>query len=83
MEVESPQLSEQAEAAATGIKILVTFTLEEEATPSKVTPPTVSPKGSKKKSRSPVTRVRPKLSKEPVRVVSPVVKSSVSSEPGT
>ena len=83
VEVESPQLSEQAatEAAATVIKILDTFTLEEEATPLKMIPPTVSPKDSKKKSRSPVTRVSPKLSEEPVRVVSPVVKSSVSSEP--
>ena len=83
LDVESPQLSELAatEAAATEIKILDTFTLEEEATPLKKTPPTVSPKVSKKKSRSPVTRVSPKLSEEPVRLVSPVVKSAVSPEP--
>ena len=71
------------EPAPSGLKILDTFTLEEESTPLNSIRPTISPKVSQKQSSSPVSvaSVSPKLSSEPVRVVSPVEKSSVRSPP--
>ena len=96
VEVEPPKISEEAvtDSPAAGIKILDTFSLEKEVTPLKMIQPTVTQKVSTKKSNSPLSvssvspklsvesvRVSPKTPAEPVRVVSPLVKSLVSSEP--